>query len=109
MGWMFGLIIAGVVALGGAYVGGGRMTAGYVMPGDAMFPKIERGAIVHVRSSFSDQPGTLICSEPESLDQPVCGAAMAKDEARVTILGVPDRPGNAMKIFSKIAAKRAAR
>ena len=66
------------------------------------------GAVVHVRSSFSDQPGTLICGEPESLDQPVCGAAMAKDEARVTILGVPDRPGNAMKIFSKIAAKNIA-
>jgi aspartate kinase len=63
------------------------------------------GAVVHVRSSFSDQPGTLICSEPESVGQPVCGAAMAKDEARVTILGVPDRPGAAMTIFSKIAAK----
>ncbi len=60
---------------------------------------------VHVRSSFSDQPGTMICEEPESPDQPVCGAAMIKDEARVTVLGVPDRPGAALAIFSKIAAR----
>lgn len=49
MGWMSGLIIAFVVALGGAYAGGGRMTAGYVMPGDAMYPTIERGVVVHLR------------------------------------------------------------
>ena len=63
---------------------------------------------VHVRSSFSDQAGTMICAEPEAPDQPVCGAAMAKDEARVTVLGVPDRPGAAMTIFSQIAAKNIA-
>lgn len=49
MGWLGGLIIAFMVALGGAYVGGGRLMAGYVMPGDAMYPKIERGTVVHVR------------------------------------------------------------
>ncbi len=63
---------------------------------------------VHVRSSFSDQPGTMIVAEPESLERPVCGAAMQKDEARVTVLGVPDRPGAAMTIFTKIAAKNVA-
>jgi len=47
----------------------------------------------------------MICQEPESLDQVVCGAAMIKDEARVTVLGVPDRPGAALTIFSRIAAK----
>ncbi len=66
------------------------------------------GVPVHVRSSFSDQPGTMIVAAPESPDQAVCGAAMAKDEARVTVLGVPDRPGAAMTIFSKIAAKNIA-
>jgi aspartate kinase len=60
---------------------------------------------VHVRSSFSDNPGTMIVSDPESPDTAVCGAAMAKNEARVTMLGVPDRPGAALSIFSKIAAK----
>jgi aspartate kinase len=63
---------------------------------------------VHVRSSFSDQPGTMIVGEPESYEVPVCGAAMVKDEARVTVLGVPDRPGAAMTVFSKIAAKNVA-
>ncbi len=60
---------------------------------------------VHVRSSFSDNPGTMIVHDPESLSTAVCGAAVIKDEARVTVRGVPDRPGTAVAIFSKIAAK----
>jgi len=63
---------------------------------------------VHVRSSFSDRPGTMITLEPEAADRPVCGAALIRDEARVTVLGVPDRPGAAMTIFSKVAAKHIA-
>ena len=47
---------------------------------------------VHVRSSFSDNPGTMIGPEPESPGTAVCGAAMVKDEARLTVLGVPVRP-----------------
>ncbi len=61
---------------------------------------------IHVRTSFSDVPGTMIVAEPESPDQPVGGAALAKNEARVTILGVPDRPGTSLAIFSEIAAQR---
>ncbi|MGA2061794.1 MAG: aspartate kinase [Thermoguttaceae bacterium] len=60
---------------------------------------------VHVRSSFSDNPGTMIVHDPESRNTAVCGAAVIKDEARVTVRGVPDRPGTAVGIFSKIAAK----
>src|SRR5436190_7914313 len=60
---------------------------------------------IHVRSSFSDVPGTMITALPEAADQPVGGAALIKNEARVTILGVPDRPGTSLAIFSKIAAK----
>jgi aspartate kinase len=60
---------------------------------------------VHVRSSFSDNSGTMIVAEPESQEQAVCGAALVKDEARITVLGVPDRPGAAITIFSKVAAK----
>ena len=63
---------------------------------------------VHVRSSFSDQPGTMIVREPESRGQAVCGAAMTDDEARVTVLGVPDRPGAAWSVFSKVAARNIA-
>jgi len=66
------------------------------------------GVPVHVRSSFSDNPGTMIGPEPESPEQPVCGAALVKDEARVSVLGVPDRPGAAMTLFSKIAARNVA-
>jgi aspartate kinase len=60
---------------------------------------------VHVRSSFSDSPGTMITAEPEVRGMPVCGAAMEKNEARITVLGVPDRPGTALTIFTKVAAR----
>jgi len=61
------------------------------------------GVPIHVRSSFSDVLGTMIVAEPESPELPVCGAALVKNEARVTLLGVPDRPGTSLAIFSKIA------
>lgn len=61
------------------------------------------GVLVHVRSSFSDNPGTVIGPNPERADAPVCGAALAKDETRVSVYGVPDRPGVAMKLFSRLA------
>ena len=60
---------------------------------------------IHVRSSFSDQRGTMIVADPESSSQAVAGAALAKDEARVTIRGVPDKPGTSLAIFSKIAER----
>jgi aspartate kinase len=63
---------------------------------------------VHVRSSVSDNPGTMIVAEPEAANMAVCGAALAKHEAHVTILGVPDRPGAALSIFSRVAAKNIA-
>ncbi len=60
---------------------------------------------IHVRSSFSDVQGTMITAAPEAPGQPVAGAALSKNEARVSILGVPDRPGTSLAIFSKIAAQ----
>ncbi|HEX4142315.1 MAG TPA: aspartate kinase [Pirellulales bacterium] len=60
---------------------------------------------IHVRSSFSDMAGTIIGVDPESVEQPVAGAALVKNEARVTIVGVPDRPGASLAIFSKLAAR----
>ncbi len=60
---------------------------------------------IHVRSSFSDRRGTMIVAEPEAPDLPVSGAALVKDEARVTIEGLPDRPGVSLAIFSKLADK----
>jgi aspartate kinase len=58
---------------------------------------------IHVRPSYSEEPGTVIAALPEAPDQPVGGAALAKNEARVTILGVPDKPGTSLAIFAKIA------
>ncbi len=60
---------------------------------------------IHVRSSFTDQPGTMIVAEPERPDLPVSGAAITKDEARITVQGVPDKPGTSLEIFARIAAK----
>src|SRR5947199_906299 len=53
------------------------------------------GVPIHVRSSFSDTDGTWIVAEGDArrLGVTVTGAALAKEEARVTILGVPDVPG----------------
>ena len=63
------------------------------------------GVPVHVRSSATDVPGTMIVADPESPNQAVSGAALTKDEARVTIRGIPDVPGSSYEVFSRIAAK----
>ena len=47
----------------------------------------------------------MIVAEPERPDLPVSGAAITKDEARITVQGVPDKPGTSLEIFSRIAAK----
>ncbi len=62
------------------------------------------GVPIHVRSSFTDTPGTWIVSEVDArrLGASVTGAALAKDEARVTVHGVPDRPGVVHTLFRRI-------
>jgi aspartate kinase len=64
------------------------------------------GVPIHVRSSFADAPGTWIVDERDArrLGVAVTGAALVKDEARITIRGVPDRPGVVHAIFRTIAA-----
>src|SRR3954462_1056600 len=61
---------------------------------------------IHVRSSFSDGRGRGMVGEAAArrLGATVTGAALAKDEARLTILGVPDRPGVVHSLFHTIAA-----
>ncbi len=66
------------------------------------------GVPIHVRSSFSDTEGTMIVTEAESAVLPVSGAALTPDEARVTVLGVPDVPGKSLQIFSAIADRKIA-
>ena len=58
---------------------------------------------IHVRSSGTDAPGTIIVDEPESRERPVSGAALTKSEARITVSCVPDVPGTSHEIFSRIA------
>jgi aspartate kinase len=64
------------------------------------------GVPIHVRSSFADALGTWIVDEQDAkrLGVAVTGAALAKDEARITIRGVLDRPGVVHAIFRRIAA-----
>ncbi len=63
------------------------------------------GVPIHVRSSFTDTPGTWIIPETDArrLGSSVSGAALAKDEARITVHGVPDRPGVVHTLFRRIA------
>lgn len=59
---------------------------------------------LEVRTSFSDEPGTLIVQETEKMEKIVItGVALVKNQARVNIFNVPDRPGVAAKIFGSIA------
>jgi aspartate kinase len=59
---------------------------------------------LRVRSTFSNHPGTLVCEEDEEMEAiPVSGVAFSRNEARVSILGVPDRPGVAVKFFAPVA------
>jgi aspartate kinase len=63
------------------------------------------GVPLMVRNSFSDAVGTWIVPEAEWMAEfPVCGAALAADEARVVLDGVPDVPGVSHRIFSALAA-----
>ncbi len=64
------------------------------------------GVPIHVRSSFSDTAGTMIVAEPESDSAAVCGAALTRDEARITVLGVPDIPGTSLTIFQAISQQK---
>jgi aspartate kinase len=62
------------------------------------------GVPLVVRSSFTDQPGTLVTVEDEEMEiVPVSGVALSRNDARVTITRVPDRPGVAMHLFRPVA------
>ncbi len=62
------------------------------------------GVPLRVLSSFGDGDGTLITTEENDMEQPVVsGIAYSRDEAKLTLLGVPDVPGIASKILGPIA------
>jgi aspartate kinase len=57
-----------------------------------------------VKSSFTDDPGTLVCEEDKAMeDLVVSGIAVTRDEARFVARAVPDKPGVAAKIFKPLA------
>ena len=59
---------------------------------------------LQVRSSFEDVPGTLVCPEEEIMEQNVVsGVAHSRDEAKLTLMRVPDRPGIAATVFGPLA------
>ena len=65
---------------------------------------MNHGVRLYVRSSFADSKGTLVCDEDEILEhQVVSGIAYSRDEAKITLVRVPDRPGVAAAIFGPLA------
>lgn len=65
---------------------------------------MNHGVRVHVRSSFSDEQGTLVVDEEEIVEQQmVNGVTYAPDEAKVTLRQVADRPGVSAAIFGALA------
>ncbi len=62
------------------------------------------GVRIHVRSTFSDREGTMVVPEEQIQERLIIsGVAYNKNEARITIKGVPDQPGVAHKVFTPIS------
>jgi aspartate kinase len=61
--------------------------------------------VVHVRSSLNDNPGTLVTKEDADMETVlVSGIAYNKDEAKIAVMRVPDKPGVAAQLFSPLSA-----
>ncbi len=59
---------------------------------------------IHVRSSFNDNPGTIVCKEDKEMEKVVVsGVTYNKNEAKVEVMRLPDVPGVAAKLFKPIA------
>ncbi|MGD1051229.1 MAG: aspartate kinase [Solirubrobacteraceae bacterium] len=62
------------------------------------------GVRIHCRSSFDDGPGTVVVSEEDTMEHPLVTAVThSTAETRITLLGVPDEPGVAGRIFRTMA------
>ena len=63
------------------------------------------GVRIHCRSSFDDGPGTVVVDEEQTMERPLVTAVThSTDEARVTLTGLPHRPGVAASVFGALAA-----
>jgi aspartate kinase len=61
--------------------------------------------VVHVRSSLNDNPGTLVMKEDADMETVlVSGVTYNKDEAKISVLRVPDMPGIAAQLFSPLSS-----
>jgi aspartate kinase len=59
---------------------------------------------IHVRSSFNENPGTIVCKEEKEMERVVVsGVTYNKNEAKIEVMRVPDVPGVAAKLFKPIA------
>lgn len=59
---------------------------------------------IHVRSSFNDLPGTIVCKEESEMERVVVsGVTYNKNEAKIEVMRVPDVPGVAARLFKPIA------
>ena len=62
------------------------------------------GVVIHCRSSFHDEPGTIIKEADETMEQAIIsGVTHDTSEAKVTLRDVPDHPGVAARVFSELA------
>ena len=62
------------------------------------------GVVFEVRSSLNDNPGTIVKEETKNMEDVVIrGVSLDKNQAKVTIVGVPDQPGVAARIFKALA------
>jgi aspartate kinase len=61
------------------------------------------GVVFEVRSSLNDNPGTIVKEETKSMEDVVIrGVSLDKNQAKVTLVGVPDKPGVAARIFKAL-------
>ena len=62
------------------------------------------GVTIHCRSSFEDGPGTVVQDEEQTMERPLVTAVThSTSEARITLLGLPDRPGIAGRVLTALA------
>ncbi|MDZ4168745.1 MAG: aspartate kinase [Coriobacteriia bacterium] len=62
------------------------------------------GVVIHCRSSFTDEPGTIVKEADETMEQAIIsGVTHDTSEAKLTIRDVPDHPGVAASVFGKLA------
>ncbi len=83
--------------------GTGRLGAKVMQARSVEFAK-KFGVVFEVRSSFNDNPGTIVKEETKSMEDVVVrGVSLDKNQAKVTLVGVPDKPGVAARIFKALA------